>query len=118
MIKLEFELKKSGYFSINIEEKKYKSIELISNFDLTSERVAEDLEWTQRCIEGTFEEDGDDDFYVGFEGSPGIIYVKNNDRAYVEDAYDDEIEDYLVLSLEELKSVLQQMYDFLVSIGK
>ena len=77
------------------------------------------MEWTQRCIEGTFKDEfGEIDFYVGFEGSPGIIYVRNNDRAYLEDAYDDEKEDYLILSLEELKGVLQQMYDFLVSIGK
>lgn len=119
MIELKFEYD-SRVEDLNIKpkDKKYIDICLISNRGWTSDRVAEDIEWTKRCIAGTFEdEDGEIDFYVGFEGSPGIFYVRNGDRAYLESQYD-EREDYLILELEELLSVLEQMYAFLVSIGK
>jgi hypothetical protein len=48
-MEVEFEYdKKVDYLSINIEDKKYKPIERISNFGWISERTAEDLDWAQR----------------------------------------------------------------------
>ncbi len=120
MIEISFDYdEKSDWLIPRPNDSKYKAIELIGNRGWTSDRVAEDIEWTTRCKGGDFEsEDGEVDFYVGFEGSPGIIYVRNEDRAYVEDAYETEKDDYLILSHDELLGVLRQMYDYLISIGK
>lgn len=120
MIEMTFEYRKSGYFSISIKDKQYRAIERISNFNWTSDRVAEDIAWTKLCKEGTFkDEDGETDFYVGFEGSPGIICVGNGEEtAELYDAYDSDKPPYLSLTLDELLDVLQQMYDYLKSVGK
>lgn len=119
-MEVEFEYdKKVDYLSINIEDKKYKPIERISNFGWTSDRAAEDLDWAQRCKEGNFiSPDGDNWFCCGFEGSPGIIEVGNNEKAYVVDAYDGDKDPYLIMELDELIDFITQLKDYLVSIGK
>ncbi len=117
MITLKFKLDKNGYFSISVEEGEYQAIGKISHFQWHSDRVAEDIALTKLCKEGKFEdEDGETYFYIGFEGSLGTICVMNGDRAYLEDNYNESNED-MILSFEELLNILQQMYDYLKSIG-
>lgn len=117
MIKLKFEFE-DDYLLIKAEDSNFNNISLISNRYWTSQSVAEDIEYTKQAKEGTLKlEDGEDYFHIGFEGSPGIIFVKNGDRAYLEPQYEDE-DDYLILEFDELLDILEQMYNFLVSIGK
>lgn len=120
MIELKLEYNDtSDYLSINPVKEEYLHLCKLSNWGWTSDRVAEDISWVQLCKTGDFtDEDGEEDFYVGFEGSPGIIWVKNGDRAYLEDAYEAMDDVYLILSFDELLEVLQQIHDFLLSVGK
>ena len=119
MIQIEFKYnKKQDWLTPIFTDEKYSSVELIGNRNWTSQRIEEDIEYTKQAKAGSLKlEEGEDDFYIGFEGSPGIIYVKNGDRAYVETQYEDR-EDYLILEFDELLDILEQMYNFLKSIGK
>lgn len=120
MIELEFEYdKKVDWLTPRPKDKKYIAIEAIGNRGWTSDRVIEDLEWLEQCRNGTFHtEDKQDFFIVGFENSPGEIQVLNGDKAYVLDAYDFDKDPYLELTFDELKDFLEQMRDFLISVGK
>ncbi len=111
--------KETELLEISSSEQKYESISLISNWGWTSDRVIEDLEWLEQCRNGTFHtEDKQDFFIVGFENSPGEIQVLNGDKAYVLDAYDFDKDPYLELTFDELKDFLEQMRDFLISVGQ
>jgi hypothetical protein len=118
LIKLKFEYdQKSDWLLIKPLEDKYRSIELIGNKHWQSDRVKEDIEWAKQCKEGTFnDENGNDGFDIGFEGSPGLITVFNDLGGFVTGQYDDK--EYLRLTFDEVLDILQQMYDFLKSIGK
>ena len=121
MIQVEFEFdKKLDWLTPRPKDKKYIALEAIGNIGWTSDRVIEDLEWLEKCREGTFQtDDGQPSFCVGFENSPGIIYVGNNEEtAELYDAYDHDKAPYLSLTLDELKDFLTQMRDFLISVGR
>jgi hypothetical protein len=120
MIELEFKYKeREDLLEIDAKNKDYTDIWRISNWGWTSDRVEEDLDWTQQCKEGTFkDEDGETSFYVGFERSPATILVRNGDRAYLFDAYDNNLAPYLIFTFDELIEILTQMRDYLKSIGK
>jgi len=120
MIELNFKYdEKVDSLDIYPKDKAYSHIAIIGNMGWTSDRVEEDLDWTQRCKEGTFKDEyGQTSFYVGFEGSPGIILVRNGDRAYLFDAYDNNLAPYLIFTFDELIEILTQMRDFLKSVGK
>lgn len=111
--------KETELLEISSSEQKYESISLISNWGWTSDRVIEDLEMLEQCRAGTYHtEDGQDTFYVGFENSPGIIMVgSDEDTAELYDANTfDKV--YISLTLDELKDFLEQMRDFLISVGQ
>jgi hypothetical protein len=120
MIELQFKYdEKVDSLDIFPKERRYSAIARIGNIGWTSDRVEEDLDWTQRCMEGTFkDEDGETDFYIGFEGSPGIILVRNGDRAYLFDGYESGLDPYLIFTFDELIEILTRMRDFLKSVGK
>jgi len=119
MIKVNFEYdEKHAELDLHIPEDKYKAISLIGGKGWDSESLEEDIEMVLRCKAGTFlSDDGQDSFLLGYEYSPGLILVHNNDRALVIDAYNDH-ETYLILEFDELLDILYQMRDFLKSIGK
>jgi hypothetical protein len=118
MIKLKFEHdQKSDWLLIKPIEDKYRPIELIGNKHWQSDGLQEDIEWTKQCKAGIFnDEDGNDGFDIGIEGSSGIITVFNDLGGFVIDQYDDK--EYLRLTFDEVLSILHQMYDFLKSIDK
>ena len=120
MIKIDFEYdEKHAELDLHIPEDKYKAISLIGGKGWYSEGLEEDIANVLRCKAGTFvDENGDDSFYIGYENSPGIILVFNDDRAYVFDGFGDRKEPFLILELGELLDILYQMRDFLKSIGK
>lgn len=123
MIEIEFKFeidKKGDWLGIHPKDKSYSALWKISNWGWTSDYVEECIEWIEQCRAGTFKtEYGQTTFCVGFENSPGIIYVGNNEEtAELYDAYDHDKAPYLSLTLDELKDVLEQMRDFLKSVGK
>lgn len=116
-VNFEFD-KNTGYLRMFFKPEKYIPISRISNWNWTSDRVIEDLDWAQQCKAGTFSgEDGEIDYCVGFEGSPGIIIVRNDDQAYLCDQYDGG-NTIMTLDFDELIDLLTQMRDYLLSIGK
>lgn len=116
-LRFEFD-SKTEYLNIFFKTEKYISLCMISNWNWTSDRVIEDLDWAQQCKAGTFsDEDGDTDYYVGFEGSPGYILVCNNDQAYLYNQHKGG-EPIMTLDFDELIDLLTQMKDYLLSIGK
>ena len=120
MIKIQFNYnEETSRLSLHFPEGKYKPVSLITSTAWDSESLEEDIEMVLRCKAGTFvDENGDDSFYIGYENSPGIILVFNDDRAYVFDGFGDRKEPFLILELGELLDILYQMRDFLKSIGK
>ena len=119
MIKIQFNYnEKTSRLSLHFPEDKYKPVSSITSTAWDSESLEEDIEMVLRCKAGTFlSDDGQDSFLLGYEYSPGLILVHNNDRALVIDAYNDH-ETYLILEFDELLDILYQMRDFLKSIGK
>ena len=120
MIKVNFEYDpEMDWLSLKFPEPRYKMVSKIDGKGWDSESLEEDIEMVLRCKAGTFvDENGDDSFYIGYENSPGIILVFNDDRAYVFDGFGDRKEPFLILELGELLDILYQMRDFLKSIGK
>ena len=120
MIKIQFNYDgETSLLSLHFPEDKYKPVSLITSTAWDSEGLEEDIANVLRCKAGTFvDENGDDSFYIGYENSPGIILVFNDDRAYVFDGFGDRKEPFLILELDELLDILYQMRDFLKSIGK
>jgi len=118
MIKIKFEYdQKSNWLLIKPFDEKYKSIELIGSKYWYSEGLKQDIEWVKQCKTGTFsDEDGNDGFDIGFEGSPGLITVFNDIGGFVMGQYDDK--EYLKLTFDEVLDILQQMYEYLKSVGK
>ena len=120
MIKIQFNYDgETSLLSLHFPEDKYKPVSLITSTAWDSEGLEEDIANVLRCKAGTFvDENGDDSFYIGYENSPGIILVFNDDRAYVFDGFGDHKEPFLILEFDELLDILRQMRDFLKSIGK
>lgn len=119
MIKINFEFdSKTKFLSIKPELEKYYDVWKISDDKWSSESVQYDIDNVKKAKAGTYKrDDGELGFNIGYEGSPGEIFVYNGEKAWVLDAWKD-VPPYLELSFDELLDILTQMRDFLLSVGR